>query len=68
MVTYFRPLRVFGPVSVILLGLGMISSILNLIRPDKASLEESDIILLCTGLIIGSMGLLADLIVATRRA
>jgi glycosyltransferase involved in cell wall biosynthesis len=68
MVTYFRPLRVFGPVSVILLGLGMISSIYNLIRPEKPSLEESDIILLCTGLIIGAMGLLADLIVATRRA
>jgi glycosyltransferase involved in cell wall biosynthesis len=67
MVTYFRPLRVFGPVSFLLLGLGILSSAWNILRPDKHSLEESDIILLCTGLLIGSVGLLADLIVATRR-
>jgi glycosyltransferase involved in cell wall biosynthesis len=67
MATYFRPLRVFGPLSVTLLLVGLATSAFNLLRPEKTSLEESDIILICTGLLIGAIGLLADLIVATRR-
>ncbi|MCX7718815.1 MAG: glycosyltransferase family 2 protein [Candidatus Sumerlaeaceae bacterium] len=67
MVTYFRPLRVFGPAALLLLLTGFVTSVYHVIRRGKPSLEESDIILLCTGIIVGAVGLLADLMVAQRR-
>jgi glycosyltransferase involved in cell wall biosynthesis len=68
MSTYFKPLRVFGPLSLILIVSGILLGLYNLNRPGNPTLEESDIILICTGLMMGAIGLLADLIVATRRA
>lgn len=68
MITYFRPLRVYGPLAGILLGLGIFKSAYDLLRPQKHSLEESDIILVAAGILIGAIGLLADLIVAQRRS
>lgn len=67
MITYFRPLRVYGPLSLVLLFIGIVKSIYDIFFHDKHTLEESDIILICTGIIIGAIGLLADLIVAQRR-
>jgi glycosyltransferase involved in cell wall biosynthesis len=67
MVTYFRPLRVFGPAALLLLVTGLATSAYHVIRRGKPSLEESDIILICTGIIVGAVGLLADLMVAQRR-
>lgn len=67
MITYFRPLRVYGPLAGILLGTGILKSAYDLLRPQKHSLEESDIILVAAGILIGAIGLLADLIVAQRR-
>lgn len=67
MVTYFRPLRVFGPVSLAMLGLGVIKSFYDIaLRSGKHSIEESDIILISAGITVGAVGLLADLIVAQR--
>lgn len=66
MVMYFNPLRVFLPISMVLLffGLGRIGwEFFN-----TGALEESDIILVLGGVLIGVMGLLADLIVAQGRA
>lgn len=66
--TYFRPLRVYGPLSLLLAGAGVIKSIYDIfLRSSKHSLEESDIILITAGILIGAIGLLADLIVAQRR-
>lgn len=68
MITFFRPMRVYGPVALLLLGIGAFMSAYHVFgRPDKPSLEESDIVLLCAGIIVGAIGLLADLIVASRR-
>jgi hypothetical protein len=59
---------VYGPASFILLLGGFLKSFYDYFIHTKHSLEESDIIILCTGIIIGAIGLLADLIVAQRRA
>lgn len=67
MATYFRPLRVYGPLSILILLTGVASSIYHRFVFTKRSLEESDIILICTGILVGAIGLLADLIVAQRR-
>lgn len=68
MVTYFRPLRVYGPLCLLIAGGGVAKSIYDFLLRPKHSLEESDIILICTGLLIGAIGLLADLIVAQRNS
>lgn len=69
MVTFFKPLRVYGPLCLILLFGGFLKSIYDFaLRSGKHSLEESDIILICTGILIGGMGLLAELIVAQRNS
>jgi glycosyltransferase involved in cell wall biosynthesis len=65
--TYFRPLRVYGPLALITLVVGVLKSLYDFFIHAKHSLEESDIILICTALLLGAIGLLADLIVAQRR-
>lgn len=67
MVTYFRPLRVYGPLAMFILFFGMLKSAYDIFLHSKHTLEESDIILICTGILIAAIGLLADLIVAQRR-
>ena len=65
--TYFRPLRVYGPLALITIVAGIIKSWYDFFIHTKHSLEESDIILICTGILLAAIGLLADLIVAQRR-
>lgn len=65
--TYFRPLRVYGPLAILTLLLGIAKSYYDFFIHAKHSLEESDIILICTGILLAAIGLLADLIVAQRR-
>ena len=65
--TYFRPLRVYGPLAVITLLAGLLKSGYDFFIHAKHSLEESDIIIICTGILLAAIGLLADLIVAQRR-
>jgi polyisoprenyl-phosphate glycosyltransferase len=67
MATFFRPLRAYGFLSFILLATGVVKSAYDYFWHAKHSLEESDIILICTGVLVGAIGLLADLIVAQRR-
>jgi glycosyltransferase involved in cell wall biosynthesis len=62
---YFAPLNVFMPLCLLLLALGVVKGVLDLIW--TASLQESDIILFLTGIIIGAIGILADLIVTQGR-
>lgn len=64
-ITYFAPLNVFMPVAIGLCILGTLKGILDLLF--TGTLQESDIILIVTGVIIGTLGLLADLIVAYGR-
>ncbi len=67
MVMYFNPLRVFMPISLILFALGVTRGIYDVFLVKKG-LEEGDIILTLGGILIGVIGLLADLIVAQGRA
>ncbi len=66
--TYFRPLRVYGPLGLGFVAVGVAKSLYDVFfRAEKHSLEESDIILVTAGILLGAIGLLADLIVAQRR-
>ncbi|MCX7624821.1 MAG: hypothetical protein N2Z21_01190, partial [Candidatus Sumerlaeaceae bacterium] len=66
--TYFRPLRVYGPLALTFFLMGLGKSIYDVfLRENKHSLEESDIMLVTAGILLGAIGLLADLIVAQRR-
>jgi len=61
MVMYFKPLRVFMPLSGFLFLFGVVKSILSLNYTH--SLQESDIIIFVSVIMIASLGLIADLIV-----
>ena len=66
MVTFFEPLRVFAPIALTLLTLGVGKFIYDLI--DKGlRIPTNTLLLLLTGLILFSLGLLADLIVRVNR-
>lgn len=66
MVMYFNPLRVFLPLSLVIFLLGILRSLYSYMLVER--LREADIILILGGVLIGMMGLLADLIVAQGRA
>lgn len=67
-VMYFRPLRVFGPLALLLIGLAIVKGAWDWGFSRARTLQESDIILAVAGVVVLSLGLLADLIVAQRRA
>jgi glycosyltransferase involved in cell wall biosynthesis len=67
MIMYFRPLRVFVPLAVIMGVAAIAKSCYDFFIHPKHSLEESDIILAVAALMVLAIGLLADLIVAHRR-
>ncbi|MBN1592678.1 MAG: glycosyltransferase family 2 protein [Candidatus Coatesbacteria bacterium] len=64
-VMYFKPLKVFIPVSMLFLTLGIIKGLFDsFVLHD---FKESEIVLLLTGVLIGVLGLLADLIVKLHK-
>ncbi len=64
-VMYFKPLKVFIPVSVLFLTLGVVKGLYDsFVLHD---FKESEIVLLLTGVLIGVLGLLADLIVKLHK-
>lgn len=66
MVTFFEPLRVFAPVSLTLLTLGVVKFGYDLVTKDFR-ITTNAMLLLLSGMILFSLGLLADLIVRTNR-
>jgi glycosyltransferase involved in cell wall biosynthesis len=65
MVMYFNPLKALMPLALWLLGIGMVKSVFDLaFHPVR--LATNTILIFLTGLIIGSLALLADLIVRSR--
>jgi polyisoprenyl-phosphate glycosyltransferase len=62
MVMYFKPLRVFGPVAVLLLLFAIVKSVFSVVY--TATLQESDIIIFMGAIMMGALGLIADLIVS----
>jgi glycosyltransferase involved in cell wall biosynthesis len=61
-ILYFNPLKVFLPASVILLGVGCVKLIYDIIAYNW-HFAPSTVTLLLTGIQIGALGMLADLIV-----
>ncbi|HSK91145.1 MAG TPA: glycosyltransferase family 2 protein [Euzebyales bacterium] len=66
MVTFFEPLRVFGPVALTLLTVGTGKIIFD-VMTKSLRITTNAVLLLLSGLILFSLGLLADLIVRTNR-
>ena len=66
MTTYFEPLRVFAPVALVLLTLGGSKAVYDLVA-HPWRIATSTLLLLLSGLILFSLGLLADLIVRVHR-
>ena len=66
-ITYFRPLKIFLPLSFLMVGGGIIKSLIDYFF-ILHRLQLSDIILIVTGTMIGLQGLIADLIVAQKRS
>lgn len=68
MVTFFEPLRVFAPIALTLLLVGAGKVVWDLVaHPFRFQIAINTILLLLTGLILFSLGLLADLIVRVNR-
>ncbi len=65
MVLYFRPLKVFLPLSAVVNGLGTLMSVLSFVF--TGSMQESDIVVLTAGFMTCMLGLLAEIIVAHHR-
>lgn len=65
MVLYFRPLKVFLPLSGLVTGLGVVKSILSFYF--TGSMQESDLTILTAGFMTCMIGLLAEVIVAHHR-
>ncbi len=65
-IMYFRPLRIFLPLALALFVIALIKGSVNLLS-SPLGLHDSDILISLTGLIILSVGMLSDLVVAQRR-
>lgn len=66
MITFFEPLRVFGPVALFLLAVGAGKFLYDMVT-NPFAIAINTILLVLTGLILFSLGLLADLIVRINR-
>jgi glycosyltransferase involved in cell wall biosynthesis len=65
MVMYFNPLKVLMPVALSLLGLGVAKGIFDMVV-HPLYFAVNTVLIFVTGLLIGSLALLADLIVRSR--
>jgi glycosyltransferase involved in cell wall biosynthesis len=65
MVMYFNPIKVLMPLAFTLFGIGAIKAIVDVIR-YQFHVTTNAVLLIVTGLIIGAVALLADLIVRSR--
>ena len=65
MVLYFRPLKVFLPISGLMIAAGVAKSVLSFLW--TGSMQESDIVVIVAGFMTCMLGLLAEVIVAHHR-
>ncbi len=65
MIMYFDPLKVLMPMALWLLGIGVIKAVVDMVR-HPFYFPANTVLLVMAGLLIGSMALLADLIVRSR--
>ncbi|MGH3382515.1 MAG: glycosyltransferase family 2 protein, partial [Actinoallomurus sp.] len=64
-VMYFNPLKVLMPPALWLIGLGIAKGVFDMVV-HPVRFANNTVMIFVTGLIIGSMALLADLIVRSR--
>jgi len=65
MIMYFDPLKVLMPLALWLLGIGVVKGVVDMVR-HPFYFPANTVLLVMAGLLIGSMALLADLIVRSR--
>lgn len=65
MVLYFRPLKVFLPLSGLMILAGIVKSIFSFVL--TGSMQESDIVVMVAGFLTCMLGLLAEVVVAHHR-
>jgi polyisoprenyl-phosphate glycosyltransferase len=65
MVMYFEPLRVLMPLALGLFGLGFVKAVVDMFR-HPFYFPANTVLLLVSGLLIGAVALLADLVVRSR--
>jgi glycosyltransferase involved in cell wall biosynthesis len=66
MVMYFDPLKVLMPLALWLFGIGLVKGVVDVIRYHALYFPANTVLLLVSGLLIGSLALLADLVVRSR--
>lgn len=62
---YFNPLKVLMPPALALVGLGLVKGVFDVVRYGFY-LTSNTVVIFLSGLLIGSLALLADLIVRSR--
>jgi Na+/H+-dicarboxylate symporter len=65
MVMYFNPIKVLMPLALWILAIGVVKGIVDLVH-YHLRLTTNAVLLILVGLLIGSIALLADLIVRSR--
>ena len=65
MVMYFDPLKVLMPLALWMVGIGVVKAIVDMVR-HPFYFPANTILLLVSGLVVGSVALLADLVVRSR--
>ena len=65
MIMYFEPLRVLMPLALFLFGLGFVKGVVDMVR-HPFYFPANTVLLLVSGLLIGAVALLADLVVRSR--
>ncbi len=63
-IAYFNPLKVFLPAAAAVLGIGVIKTIYDAVA--FADIYDTDVLLLVGGLLLGAIGMLADIVAHTR--
>jgi glycosyltransferase involved in cell wall biosynthesis len=66
MVMYFDPLKVLMPLALWLFVLGLVKGVVDVVRYHALYFPANTVLLLVSGLLIGSLALLADLVVRSR--
>jgi len=64
---YFNPLRIFAPVALFLMGIGVLKFVYDLFNEPYLNITPSVIFVFLSGLQILAIGMLADLIRTTRK-
>ena len=65
MVMYFEPLKVLMPPALWLILIGLVKGVVDMVR-HPFYFPASTVLLVVTGLMIGSLALLSDLVVRSR--